>query len=117
MAWANNGFAQVATPVPTSGVEGIVTISPIRPGPSKVGAENARRPLAGATFNTVHVKGNAETSFATGPDGRFRVWLKPGRYSISLTEQRFPRPCGPFEVEVQPGKITQVQWNCDTGMR
>ncbi|HZR77603.1 MAG TPA: SpaA isopeptide-forming pilin-related protein, partial [Chthoniobacterales bacterium] len=105
MTWANSAFARDATPVTTSGIEGIVTISPTRPGPSRAGSENARGALANAGFNVVDDKGGAVTSFTTDAAGRFRVPLKPGRYRISLTEQRFPRPCGPFEVEVNAGKM------------
>jgi hypothetical protein len=100
-----------------SGIEGIVMVSPIWPGPIKKGSEvpNAA-PLTSAVFSVANEKG-AVTSFTTDSEGRFRLSLGPGHYVVSLAEYRFPRPCGPFEVEVQSGKMTKVEWRCDSGMR
>jgi hypothetical protein len=99
-----------------SGIEGIITISPSRPGPIRADAPGSV-PLANATFAVE--KNNGEvTSFITDDQGRFRVSLPPGHYKISLkgrktTIGRF----GPFEADVAPGKMTNVQWECDSGIR
>jgi hypothetical protein len=99
-----------------SGIEGIITISPANPGPIRADAPGSV-PLANAPF--VVEKNNGEvTSFITDDKGRFRVSLPPGHYKISLkgrktTIGRF----GPFEVDVSDGKITTVQWECDSGIR
>jgi len=99
-----------------SGIEGIITISPSRPGPIRADAPGSV-PLANATFAVE--KNNGEvTSFITDDQGRFRVSLPPGHYKISLkgrktTIGRF----GPFEADVAPGKMTSVQWECDSGIR
>ena len=99
-----------------SGIEGVITISPANPGPIRADAPGSV-PLANATF--VVEKNNGEmTSFITDDKGRFRVSLPPGHYKISLkgrktTIGRF----GPFEADVTPGKITNVQWECDSGIR
>jgi hypothetical protein len=58
------------------------------------------------------------TSFITDGQGRFRVSLPPGHYKISLKGRtsgigRF----GPFEADVAPGNMTNVQWECDSGIR
>jgi hypothetical protein len=92
-------------------------VSPIRPGPIKKGSEipNAA-PLPGAAFSVANEKGTV-TSFKTDGEGRFRVSLSPGHYVVSLAEYRFPRPCGPFEIDVESGKMTNVEWRCDSGMR
>jgi Prealbumin-like fold domain len=101
----------------TTGIEGIVTVSPTRPGPIKKGAEApSAAPLPNAAFSVANDKGQV-TSFTTDGDGRFRLSLAPGHYSVSLAEYRFPRPCGPFEIDVVSGKMTEVEWRCDTGMR
>jgi hypothetical protein len=100
-----------------TGIEGIVTVSPTRPGPSRRGSETRNvAPLPNAIFRVANDKGNV-ASFTSGPDGRFHVVLKPGHYIVSLAEQPFPRPCGPFEVDVASGKMSQAEWHCDTGMR
>lgn len=74
-------------------------------------------PLANATF--VIEKDDREVgSFTTDESGHFRAVLPPGHYKVSLRGRksgigRF----GPFEVDVAPGKMTNVQWNCDSGIR
>ena len=99
-----------------SGIEGVITISPANPGPIKADAPGSV-PLANAPF--VVERNNGEvTSFITDDKGRFRLSLPPGHYKISLkgrktTIGRF----GPFEVDVLDGKITTVQWECDSGIR
>jgi hypothetical protein len=99
-----------------SGIEGVITISPANPGPIRADAPGSV-PLANAIFAVE--KNNGEvTSFTTDGQGRFRVSLPPGHYKISLkgrktTIGRF----GPFEADVAPGKMTNVQWECDSGIR
>jgi hypothetical protein len=109
-------LAQTESPSGT-GIEGVITVSPTRPGPIRKGSEirNAA-PLPNAVFNVRNEKGIV-TSFTTDSEGRFRISLKPGHYVILLAEHRFPRPCGPFDIDVVSGKITKVEWRCDTGMR
>ena len=100
-----------------TGIEGVITISPTRPGPIRAGSDvpNAA-PLPNAVFSVGNEKG-VVTSFTTDSEGRFRLSLKPGQYVIVLAEHRFPRPCGPFEIDVESAKMTKVEWRCDTGMR
>ena len=100
-----------------TGIEGVITVSPTRPGPIRAGSDipNAA-PLPNAVFTVGNEKG-VVTSFTTDSEGRFRVSLKPGHYVIVLAEHRFPRPCGPFEIDVESAKMTKVEWRCDTGMR
>ena len=100
-----------------TGIEGVITVSPTRPGPIRAGSDipNAA-PLPNAVFSVENEKGKV-TSFTTDSQGRFRVSLKPGHYVIVLAEHRFPRPCGPFEIDVESAKLTKVEWRCDTGMR
>ena len=100
-----------------TGIEGVVTVSPTHPGPIRAGSEipNAA-PLPNAIFTVRNEKGTV-TSFTTDSEGRFRVSLKPGKYVVVLAEHRFPRPCGPFDVDVVSGKMAKVEWRCDSGMR
>ena len=100
-----------------TGITGVIMVTPIRPGPAKKGSEfpNAA-PLPNATFRVTSNDG-VVTTFTTDTAGHFRVSLKPGHYSVVLAENRFPKPCGPFEVNVEAGKMTNVEWRCDSGMR
>ena len=99
-----------------SGIEGVITISPANPGPTRDDAPGSI-PLANATF--VVEKNNREvTSFTTDGQGRFRVWLPPGHYKVSLKGRKSSiGRFGPFEADVAPGKMTIVQWECDSGIR
>jgi hypothetical protein len=92
-------------------------VTPIRPGPIRAGSESpSAAPLPNATF-TVTSDGGAVTRFTTDTMGRFKVLLEPGHYVVLLSENRFPKPCGPFEINVKAGKMTDVEWRCDSGMR
>jgi hypothetical protein len=100
-----------------TGITGLVLVTPIRPGPIRAGSElPTAAPLPNATF-TVTSDSGAVTRFTTDTMGRFKVLLEPGHYVVLLAENRFPKPCGPFEVNVEAGKMTNVEWRCDSGMR
>ena len=100
-----------------AGLTGVITVAPIRPGPIRAGSESpSAAPLANATF-TVTSDSGAITKFTTDKLGHFKVSLEPGHYVVSLAENRFPKPCGPFEINVEAGKMTDVEWRCDSGMR
>jgi len=103
--------------VADTGIQGTVMVSPIRGGPVKKGSEFSNAaPLSNATFRITSNEG-VVTTFTTDMEGHFRVSLKPGHYSVVPTENRFPKPCGPFEIDVEAGKMTEVQWRCDSGVR
>lgn len=116
ITYGSMSFGQI-DPDRGTGIEGVITVSPIRPGPIRAGSDipNAG-PLPNAIFTVENDKGKV-TSFTTDNQGRFRVSLKPGHYVVTLAEHRFPRPCGPFEIDVESAKMTKVEWRCDTGIR
>jgi hypothetical protein len=99
----------------STGIEGVVSISPTHGGPVRAG-EASSAPLANMTFEIKDDAG-AVTTFTTDNEGHFRVALPPGRYSITKHDgKRFPR-CGPFDVEVTSAGFNKVKWACDSGMR
>ena len=98
-----------------TGIEGIITISPIHPGPVREGMASSA-PLANCDFAVANEKGPV-SSFTTDAQGHFRIALAPGHYTISAGRRIGIRGCGPFDVDVTSGKMTAVQWECDTGMR
>ncbi|HJY52725.1 MAG TPA: carboxypeptidase-like regulatory domain-containing protein [Candidatus Udaeobacter sp.] len=74
-------------------------------------------PLANATF-VVENKTREVTSFTTDDQGRFRISLPPGHYKVFLRERKFGiGRFGPFEADIFAGKMTHVQWECDSGIR
>ena len=107
-----------STPAPESntGLEGVITISPIHPGPTRIDVPDSK-PLPNTAFVVENEKGEV-ASFTTDDQGRFRVSLPAGHYTVSTKGKkggigRF----GPFNVDVAAGKMTTVQWDCDTGIR
>jgi hypothetical protein len=99
-----------------SGIEGVISISPARPGPVRVD-EAGSVPLANATF-VIENNSREIASFTTDDKGHFRAAVPPGHYKVSLKGRKTSiGRFGPFEVEVAPGKMTNVQWECDSGMR
>ena len=109
-------FEAQAQSVSGTGIEGVITIGPIRPGPPSDVIPSSK-PLANAIF-TVESESRVITSFTTDKQGRFRILLEPGHYTVSLKDKkggmgRF----GLFDVDVVAGQMTKVEWQCDTGLR
>jgi len=100
-----------------TGIEGVITVSPTRPGPIRAGSDIPNAAPLPTPVCTVGNENGIVRSLTTDSEGRFRVSLKPGHYVVTLAEHRFPRPCGPFEIDVELAKMTKVEWRCDTGMR
>lgn len=99
-----------------TGIEGVITISPAQAGPIKDDSP-ASRPLANATFAVENEKGEV-TSFTTDGQGHFRTSVPPGHYKVSVKGRKSSiGRFGPFEVDVVTGKMTNVQWQCDSGIR
>ena len=105
-----------AAPNNNTGIEGTITISPVQGGPTRQGSSDSR-PLANIAFE-VKQADRAITSFQTDEQGHFRQTLEPGHYTISRKDWKGAvGSYGPFEVLVSRGKMTAVQWKCDTGIR
>jgi hypothetical protein len=99
-----------------SGIEGVISVSPARPGPVRVD-EAGSVPLANATFAVEDNDGEV-TSFTTDDKGHFQAALPPGHYKVSLKGRKSSiGRFGPFEADVLQGKMTNVQWECDSGIR
>ncbi len=99
-----------------TGIEGVISVGPIHGGPSRVGVPDSR-PFANAAF-VVENENGPVTSFTTDDQGRFRISLALGHYVVSMKDRKSKLGhYGPFGVDVVAGKMTKVQWNCDTGMR
>ena len=113
--------AGAATPSPAqpetgTGLEGEIWIGPIRGGPHRIGVANSK-PMANATFD-VGQDEKIIASVDTDDQGRFRISLPPGKYSIFKkgAKGRIGR-CGPFEVEIVAGQMKKMRWECDSGLR
>jgi Carboxypeptidase regulatory-like domain len=99
-----------------TGIEGVITISPTQPGPERADAPSSK-PFANATFAVENEKGEV-ASFTTDDKGHFRTLVPPGHYKVSMKGRKSSiGRFGPFDVDVVAGRTTQVQWNCDSGIR
>jgi hypothetical protein len=102
---------------PETGIEGVITFSPTQPGPIRADTPSSK-PLANATFVVENEKGAEVASFTTDDQGRFRVPVTPGHYTVSKEgKKRGVGHYGPFDVDVLAGQMTRVEWECDTGIR
>jgi hypothetical protein len=99
-----------------TGIEGIITISPTQAGPVRDDSPSSK-PLANATFAVENEKGQV-ASFTTDGQGHFRTLVPAGHYKVSMKGRKSSiGRFGPFEVDVDAGKITKVEWQCDSGIR
>jgi hypothetical protein len=101
-----------------TGIEGVIFMGPIHGGPIRQGMPDSK-PLPNIKFN-VQRKGEETpvASFSTDGEGKFHVSLAPGKYTVIREGgKRGIGSYGPFEVEVAAGKMTPVEWHCDSGMR
>src|SRR2546430_1109300 len=112
-------FAQTPTPMPETnetGIEGVIMISPTHPGPVRPGITSTA-PLPNTEFVVSNETGTV-SEFTTNDQGRFKVSLAPGHYTVTKKgQQRGIGRYGPFDVDVVAGQMTKVEWHCDTGMR
>jgi hypothetical protein len=91
-------------------------IGPIHPGPESNEIPGSR-PLANATFVVENEKGPV-ASFTTDEQGRFRISLNPGHYTVMREGAKGAiGRYGPFDVDVVASQMTKVEWQCDTGIR
>jgi len=108
-------FSGLALGDQQSGIEGSVSNSPIRGGPSRVGVPNSA-PMRNTQF-VVENAGGLVATFKTDDEGRFRIPLPAGHYTVRRAEIKKIGRCGPFTVQVDAAGFKAVQFNCDSGMR
>lgn len=98
-----------------SGLEGTVAVSPVRPGPTRIG-EPDKGPAAHLTF-VVRRGEEKVATFTTDAAGHFHVALPPGHYVVRREDPGSSVGHWSFEADVVAGKITKVEWTGDSGMQ
>lgn len=99
-----------------SGVQGTITISPVMPGPTRLGMSDSK-PLPNVEF-VVRQGDRTIASFITDDAGNFHLSLPPGHYQVTRKDGNHGVGFfGPFQVDVAAGKMQSVQWKCDSGIR
>jgi hypothetical protein len=105
-----------ATPTPApSGIEGVISVSPSRPGPVRIDQPSAAP--AGNVVFTIKRADERVASFTTDGAGHFRVPLPPGHYIVLREDGGARIGHWRFEADVTAGNVTKVQWTGDSGMR
>jgi hypothetical protein len=108
-------LAIVAT---VSGLQGLVSKGPTTPvcRPSKPCTAPAQVTLL---FRRTGVAGTARTYRArSGADGRYRISLSPGYYSVTTLERiGITRNIRPRAVHVRVGHVDRLDFSIDTGIR
>jgi hypothetical protein len=100
-----------------TGLEGVITISPTHGGPITPD-EPVSKPLPKTVFVVQREDRSIAAEFETDEQGRFRISVPPGHYDVLAKDQKHKfGGHGPFPVDVVSGKMTAVQWDCDSGMR
>jgi hypothetical protein len=102
-------------PPGTSGIEGVVFVSPNRPGP--ITKEGPSRGPAGNVQFAVKTGDATVKTFTTDAEGRFQVALPPGHYIILREGAGARIGRWRFAADVVAGAMTKVDWTADSGMR
>jgi hypothetical protein len=98
-----------------SGIEGVILISHIPPRMTRSDVPSPAA-LVDAPFTVTNDNRIVVASFVTDDQGRFRVLLGPGRYTVSQQDGKSRiRQCGPWGADVVAGQMTKVEWYCETG--
>jgi len=88
-------------------------VTPIRPTLPRKGSEIFRTRRRFRTRIT-YQHGVAVNNVYESQMGRFEISLKPGHYVVVSPRIDSQQPCGPFEVSVGQGKLTNGDWRCDS---
>jgi carboxypeptidase family protein len=108
------GEIQMVADVPASGIEGQVTIRPVRP-VERQGTPNARPYQAKITV--LDASGREISVVESDAEGRFRVPLPPGTYVLRPESPgRYPR-ASEQRVVVRDHALTHVSIVYDSGIR
>jgi hypothetical protein len=111
-------LTMAASPTPSSmpsGIEGVILVSPNRPGPVRKDVPS-ESPAGNVTFVVMQSEAKV-ASLTTDTEGRFRVSLPPGHYIVTRDDPGARIGHWRFEAEVKTGEMTSVRWVGDSGMR
>ncbi len=100
-----------------SGIAGLVTLGPACPGPVRIGDTQCADKPYQATFTVLDTAGQVVLHFQTDPDGRFRIELAPGVYTLHPEKKSAFPITHDQDVVVTAGQFVDVQIKFDSGMR
>ncbi|MGH2728641.1 MAG: hypothetical protein ACRDKS_16845 [Actinomycetota bacterium] len=107
-----------AAPPPDSGIEGLVVIGPTCPVVVQ-GQDCDDEPYAGEVRVVDRATGKLVATARSGADGRFRIGLAPGDYTLEpVSPNAGGLPFGkPLDVTVRPHTYERVTVSFDSGIR
>jgi len=97
-----------------SGLRGVVMRGPITP--MCVAEQPCDAPARGFMLRFSR-RGEIAGRVTTDSDGRYRIRLAPGRYSVRIGRKGAFKVPDPDTVRVQPGRFVRVGFKIDTGIR
>ncbi len=104
----------VAAASTASGLRGTVLRGPITP--MCVAEQPCDAPARG--FTLVFSRGGEVAGrVKTDSDGRYRIRLAPGRYSVRIGRKRSFKVPDPSSARVRAGRLIRVDFKVDTGIR
>lgn len=102
--------------MPASGVAGKVTVSPTCPGPARPDI-SCVAPFAGAAVQLRDLNAKVVGGTTASAEGLFQIQAGPGEYELHIVvEGMYPR-CEPVPVIIGKLRTTEVNIECDSGMR
>jgi hypothetical protein len=104
------------TPGVVGGIEGQVWVGPLCPATQAENPNCSNRPLQ-ATIE-VRLGDQVLARFSSDEDGRFKIVLEPGNYTLVPQRKGLARPTeAEIPVRVEAGRFTKVVIVYDSGMR
>ncbi|MBA3960756.1 MAG: hypothetical protein H0X40_02505 [Chthoniobacterales bacterium] len=100
---------------PKSGLTGSIVIGPVTGGPMKKSTSETK-PLPNTAFEVKQGE-KVVATFQTDEAGHFQVSLGAGHYEVAKKEKSAMGFFGPFQVDIADGKMENVEWKCDSGLR
>jgi hypothetical protein len=112
------GSENLPTTLPESGIEGLVLLGPICP-PTQQGQLCPDKPFAASLTLQASGPDSEPLMVRSGEDGRFRIRLAPGEYTLTPISPNPSTPpyAEPQLVRVEPGQFTHVTVEYESGIR
>lgn len=104
-------------PIQPSGVKGLVERGPLQPVVRPGSTKPDTAPVAGAEIVVKDSKGNEVAKTKTDKDGKYNVYLHPGKYTVVGPKSGIRPGHWTRDIEVKAGQWLELNIKLDTGIR